>query len=120
MQKNGRLAAMATTARFLACLPPRSTGATGLTKAHKAEVVELVRKSGRSIGAIAKELDLTETAFRAWVRQAEVDAGDCGRRAGRGGFKRSGLGAYLTGREPAIRMSTNLLALCCQSGLADM
>ena len=45
------------------------------TKAYKAEVVELVRKSGKSIGAIAKELDLTETAVRTWVRQAEVDGG---------------------------------------------
>ena len=45
------------------------------TKAYKAEVVELVRKSGKSIGAVAKELDLTETAVRAWVRQAEIDAG---------------------------------------------
>ena len=25
--------------------------------------------------------------------------------------------AYLTGREPVMRMSTSLLALCCQSGL---
>ena len=38
-------------------------------------MVELVRKGGKSIGAIAKELELTETAVRAWVRQAEVDAG---------------------------------------------
>ena len=45
------------------------------TKAYKAEVVELVRKSGKSIGVVAKELDLTETAVRAWVQQAEVDAG---------------------------------------------
>jgi transposase len=45
------------------------------TKAYKAEVVELIRKSGRSIGAIAEELDLTETAVRTWVRQAEVDGG---------------------------------------------
>ena len=45
------------------------------TKAYKAEVVELVRKSGKSIGVVAKELNLTETAVRAWVRQAEVDAG---------------------------------------------
>ena len=45
------------------------------TKAYKAEVVELVRKGGKSVGAIAKDLDLTETAVRAWVRQAEVDAG---------------------------------------------
>ena len=26
-------------------------------------------------------------------------------------------GAYFAGREPVIRMSTSLLALCCQSGL---
>jgi transposase len=45
------------------------------TDAYKAEVVELVRKGGKSIGAIAKDLDLTETAVRVWVRQAEVDAG---------------------------------------------
>ena len=45
------------------------------TREYKAEVVELIRKSGKSIGSIAKELDLTETAVRAWVRQAEVDAG---------------------------------------------
>lgn len=42
---------------------------------YKAEVVELIRTSGRSIGAIAKEMDLTETCVREWVRQAEVDAG---------------------------------------------
>ncbi len=45
------------------------------TKEYKAEVVALIRKSGKSIGAVAKELDLTETAVRAWVHQAEVDAG---------------------------------------------
>jgi transposase len=45
------------------------------TKAYKAEVVELIRKSGKSINVVAKELDLTETAVRAWVRQAEIDAG---------------------------------------------
>jgi transposase len=43
---------------------------------YKAEVVELVRKSGKTIGAVARDLDLTETAVRAWVRQAEVDAGE--------------------------------------------
>ena len=41
----------------------------------KAETVKLVRGSDKSIGTIAKELDLTETALRDWVRQAEVDAG---------------------------------------------
>jgi transposase len=42
---------------------------------YKAEVVELCRTSGRSIGVIAKEMDLTETCVREWLRQAEVDAG---------------------------------------------
>ena len=41
----------------------------------KAETVKLVRGSEKSIGAIARELDLTETALRAWVQQAEIDAG---------------------------------------------
>lgn len=34
-----------------------------------------VRASGKSIGTVAKDLGLTETAVRAWVRQAEVDRG---------------------------------------------
>jgi transposase len=41
----------------------------------KAQTVELVRESGRSIGDIARDLDLTESALRAWVRQAEIDDG---------------------------------------------
>jgi len=45
------------------------------TKEFKAETVRLVRDSGKSVGAIARELDLTETALRDWVRQAEVNAG---------------------------------------------
>jgi transposase-like protein len=44
------------------------------TREHKAEVVRLVYTSGKSIGEIARELDLTETSVRAWVRQAGVDA----------------------------------------------
>lgn len=42
---------------------------------YKAEVVELIRKSGKSVAAVARELDLTETAVRAWVQRADVDAG---------------------------------------------
>jgi transposase len=41
----------------------------------KAETVKLVRDSGKGVGAIARELDLTETALRRWVEQAEIDAG---------------------------------------------
>ncbi len=45
------------------------------TAEFKAETVKLVRESGRSIGSVATELDLTETAVRAWVKRAE-SAGD--------------------------------------------
>ena len=46
------------------------------TKAFKAEVVELVRQPGNSAASVARDLDLTETAVRAWVKQADVDDGD--------------------------------------------
>ena len=45
------------------------------TKAFKAEVVELVRQPGNSVASVARDLDLTETAVRAWVKQADVDDG---------------------------------------------
>jgi transposase len=43
------------------------------TSEYKAEVVRLVRTSGKSIGQLAKELELTETAVRAWVQRADID-----------------------------------------------
>ncbi len=43
------------------------------TKEYKAEVVQLIRTTGKTVGQVAKELDLTETAVRAWVRSAEID-----------------------------------------------
>ena len=43
------------------------------TKEYKAEVVALVRSSGKSAGQVAKELDLTETSVRAWLKQAAID-----------------------------------------------
>lgn len=45
------------------------------TRELKAEVVELCRTSGKSIAEVSRDLDLTETAVRRWVHQAEVDAG---------------------------------------------
>jgi transposase len=45
------------------------------TDEFKAKAVELVRSSGKSVSAIAHDLDLTQSALNAWVRQAEVDAG---------------------------------------------
>ena len=41
----------------------------------KAEVVELIRSTGKTVGQVARELDLTETAVRQWVRQADLDTG---------------------------------------------
>jgi transposase len=41
----------------------------------KAETVELIRSSGRTIGQVCRDLDLRETAVRRWVQQAEIDAG---------------------------------------------
>ena len=45
------------------------------TKEFKAEAVRLCKVGDRSIGQIAKELDLTETALRAWIKRADVDEG---------------------------------------------
>jgi transposase len=40
----------------------------------KSETVRLIQESGKSVTAVARELDLTETAVRRWVQQAEIDA----------------------------------------------
>jgi transposase len=42
---------------------------------YKAEVVELTRTTGKTAGQVARELDLTETAVREWVKRADLDAG---------------------------------------------
>lgn len=45
------------------------------TDEFKAETVKLIHESGKTVAAVARELDLTETAVRRWVKQAETDAG---------------------------------------------
>lgn len=45
------------------------------TDSYKSEVIELCRKGDRSVAEVARDLDLTETAVRRWVHQAEIDAG---------------------------------------------
>jgi transposase-like protein len=42
----------------------------------KTEAVRLCKVGDRSIGQVANDLDLTETALRAWVRRADIDAGN--------------------------------------------
>ena len=43
------------------------------TDEFKAGAVRLVLDEGRTVAAVARELDLTETAFRAWVEHARAD-----------------------------------------------
>ena len=42
----------------------------------KAETVELIRSSGRSIPDVCADLDLTVTTVRNWVRQARISKRD--------------------------------------------
>ena len=41
----------------------------------KAEVVALCCQPDRTVASVARELDLTETAVRRWVNQADIDNG---------------------------------------------
>ena len=45
------------------------------TPEFKAEIVEVCRRGDRSIGQVAKDFDLTETAVRDGVRRADIDEG---------------------------------------------
>jgi len=45
------------------------------TDEFKAEVVKRVLTGHRTAGQVARELDLTETAVRAWVQQHKADQG---------------------------------------------
>jgi transposase len=46
------------------------------TPEFKADIVERCRAGDRTIGQVARDFDLTETAVRSWVRQAEIDTGE--------------------------------------------
>ena len=45
------------------------------TPEYKAEAVKLVRQSGKTVHAVARDLGLIPTVLRRWVRQAEIDSG---------------------------------------------
>jgi len=45
------------------------------TAEYKAEVVALCRSGGKSVGAIARDLGISETVVRRWMAQAEIDSG---------------------------------------------
>ena len=42
---------------------------------YKAETVRLIERSGKSIGQLALELGIGQTALRRWIAQAEIEAG---------------------------------------------
>ena len=56
--------------------PRKARPRRSFTDEFKAEIVELCRRGDRSIGQVSHDFDLTETAVRAWVNQAQVDAGE--------------------------------------------
>ncbi len=71
----------------------------------KAETVELIRSTGRSVPEVCRELDLTETTVRNWVRQAEVDSGE---RDGTTTIEREEL-RHLRAEVKTLRMERDLL-----------
>ena len=53
--------------------PPKRRPCRQFTDEFKAGAVRLVLEDGKTVGATARDLDLTETAVREWVRRAEAD-----------------------------------------------
>jgi transposase len=45
------------------------------TPEFKADIVERCQAGDRTVAQVARDFDLTETAVRNWVTQAEIDAG---------------------------------------------
>jgi transposase len=65
----------------MADTPKRRRPRRQFTDEFKAGAVRLVLDEGKSVGAAARDLDLTETALREWVKRARAD-----RTHGRTGF----------------------------------
>jgi transposase len=53
----------------------RSRPRRSFTAQFKAEIVELCQRGDRTIRQVSQDFDLTETAVRDWVKQAELDSG---------------------------------------------
>src|SRR3982751_6238850 len=52
---------------------PKRRARRQFTDEFKAGAVRLVLEEGKSVGAVARDLDLTETALRDWVKRAQAD-----------------------------------------------
>jgi len=46
------------------------------TPEFKAEIVAVCQQGDRTVAQVAKDFDLTETAVRLWLKQAEIDQGE--------------------------------------------
>jgi transposase len=58
------------------------------TPEFKADIVAACGRGDRTVGQVARDFDLTETAVRAWVKQAEIDGSAAA--GGAAGEQRSG------------------------------
>ena len=45
------------------------------TPEFKADIVAACQRGDRTVGQVAKDFDLTETAVRDWVKRADIDEG---------------------------------------------
>ena|SRR3954454_6620947 len=52
---------------------PKRRARRQFTDEFKASAVRLVLDEGKTVGAVARDLDLTETALREWVKRARAD-----------------------------------------------
>ena len=72
----------------------------------KAQAVRLVLDEGKSVGAVARDLDLTESALRQWVERARADR--TGGRTGLTSVERDEL-AKLRKENRELRMERDIL-----------
>jgi transposase-like protein len=68
------------------------------TPKFKAEIVQRCQASDRMIAHVVRDFDLTETAVRAWVNQADIDA----RPPGRADHRRAGGAHPAASGEPPV------------------
>lgn len=52
---------------------PKRRARRQFSEEFKASAVRLVLDEGKTVGAVARDLDLTETALREWVKRAQAD-----------------------------------------------
>jgi transposase len=81
----------------------------------KAEVVEVVRQPGNTVGSLSRDFELTETAVREWMHQADVGSG---RRDGLTGAEREEL-SRLRKENRVLREEHDILKRCdgfCREG----